>query len=105
MQIFHSTRGKWTVISVTGRVDGHTARELDATFQQQLDKGSVWLDVDMQGIQYLSSAGLRVLLANLKEVRARAGDMRLRAPRENVKEVLDISGFSDLFTIVTDKPA
>ncbi len=105
MQIQDRTEGKWTILSVAGRVDSHTAPELDAAFRQQLAQGTVWLDLDMNGIQYLSSAGLRVLLVILKEVRAKAGDMRLRSPQENVKEVLDLSGFSDLFTIVSDEPA
>jgi anti-sigma B factor antagonist len=105
MQIQDRAEGKWTVLSVAGRVDSHTAPELEAAFRQQLARGTVWLDLDMQGIQYLSSAGLRVLLATLKELRAAAGDLRLRAPRENVKEVLDLSGFSDLFTIVQSEPA
>jgi len=104
MQIQDRTEGKWTVLSVAGRVDSNTAPELDAAFRQQLARGSVWLDLDMHGIQYLSSAGLRVLLVTLKEARARAGDMRLSSPQENVKEVLDLSGFSDLFTVVGGEP-
>jgi anti-sigma B factor antagonist len=100
MEIQDRTEGKWNILSVTGRVDSHTAPELDAAFQGQLAKGVAWLELDMQGIPYLSSAGLRVLLVVLKEARAKAGDMRLRSPQPNVKEVLDLSGFSDLFTIV-----
>ncbi len=107
MQIQDRTEGKWIVLSVAGRVDSHTSPELDAAFQQLLGQGAVWLELDMSCIQYLSSAGLRVLLATLKKVRAGSGELRLRAPQENVQEVLDLSGFSDLFTIVgnTDRGA
>ena len=101
MQIQERTEGEWSILSVAGRVDSHTAPELDAAFRQLLDRGDVRLELEMSGIQYLSSAGLRVLLATLKEVRAASGDLRLRSPRDNVKEVLDLSGFSDLFTILS----
>jgi anti-anti-sigma factor len=105
MQIQNRTEGKWTVFSVAGRVDSHTSPQLDEVFRQQLAQGTVWLELDMNGIQYLSSAGLRVLLSTLKSVRAASGDLRLSSPQENVKEVLDLSGFSDLFTIVGGESA
>jgi anti-anti-sigma factor len=100
MQIQDRTEGQWTILSVTGRVDSHTAPELDAAFRRQLAKHALRLVLDMSEIQYMSSAGLRVLLAVLKEVRSESGDLQLRSPKGNVKEVLDLSGFSDLFTVV-----
>ena len=103
MQIQKRTEGEWSVLGVAGRVDSHTAPELEAAFRQLLERGAVRLELEMSGIQYLSSAGLRVLLATLKEVRAASGDLRLRSPQDNVKEVLNLSGFSDLFTILGDE--
>jgi anti-anti-sigma factor len=100
MQIHDRPEGKWTVLGVAGRVDSHTSPQLDDAFRQQLAEGNVWLQLDMNEIQYMSSAGLRVLLATLKKARAASGDLRLSAPRDNVKEVLDLSGFSDLFTVL-----
>jgi anti-sigma B factor antagonist len=105
MQLEDRTQGKWSILGVTGRVDSRTSPELEAAFRQLLGQGAVWIELDMNGIRYLSSAGLRVLLDTLKAVRAASGDLRLRSPRENVREVLDLSGFSDLFTILGSEPA
>ena len=80
-------------------MDSLTAPQLDAAFKQLVDDGGHWLKLDLSGVEYLSSAGLRVLLATLKRVRTLAGDQQLHSPCDNVRSVLDISGFSDLFTI------
>jgi anti-sigma B factor antagonist len=99
MKIQERREDKWQILEVTGRVDSLTAPQLDAAFKQLIDDGSRWLGIDLSGVEYLSSAGLRVLLATLKAVRAMAGDLQLYSPRDNVRSVLEISGFSDLFTI------
>ncbi len=92
----------WTAIMVSGRVDAHTSPELDAYCRARLDEGVTALALDISGVQYMSSAGLRVLLSVLKEMGNRNGKLVLVKPQENVKEILEISGFSKIFTI-TDK--
>ena len=99
MKIQERQEGKWRILGVAGRVDSLTAPQLDAAFKQLIDDGGSWLKLDLSGVEYLSSAGLRVLLATLKAVRALAGDLQLYSPRDNVRSVLEISGFSNLFTI------
>ncbi len=99
MKIQERREGKWRIVEVAGRVDSLTAPQLDAAFKQLVDDGGSWLKLDLSGVEYLSSAGLRVLLATLRAVRALAGDLQLYSPRDNVRSVLEISGFSDLFTI------
>ena len=99
MKIQERQEGKWRILEVTGRVDSLTAPQLDAAFKLLVDNGGSWLGIDLSGVEYLSSAGLRVLLATLKSVRAMAGDLQLYSPRDNVRHVLEISGFSNLFTI------
>lgn len=99
MKIQERQEGKWRILEVAGRVDSLTATQLDTAFKQLIDDGSSWLKLDLSGVEYLSSAGLRVLLATLKAVRTLAGDLQLYSPRDNVRSVLEISGFSDLFTI------
>ncbi len=99
MKIQERREGKWQILEVAGRVDSLTAPRLDAAFKQLVDDGGRWLKLDLSGMEYLSSAGLRVLLATLKTVRAQDGDLQLYSPRDNVRSVLEISGFSNLFTI------
>ena len=99
MKIQENQEGKWQILEVAGRVDSFTAPQLDEAFKQLVDDGRNWLKLDLSKVEYLSSAGLRVLLATLKRVRALTGDLQLYSPRDNVRDVLEISGFSNLFTI------
>lgn len=94
------TETNWTVLSPTGRIDANTSPEFETFCRGQLDAGINHLAVDLSNVQYMSSAGLRVLLSVLKEISKRGGKMALVAPQENVREVLEISGFAKIFTII-----
>ena len=99
MEISVNTERGWTVLGVTGRIDAHTSPEFEQSCRAELDRGVRRLAVDLAEVAYMSSAGLRVLLATLKRLSADDGEMVLLAPRANVREVLDVSGFSSLFRI------
>ena len=58
------------------------------------------LAIDLSGVEYMSSAGLRVLLVTYKALKAADGEIVLINPRENVSEVLELSGFTGIFKIV-----
>ncbi len=87
--------GKMT-ISVTGRVDTTTAQEFESGLK--LD-GTETLTLDLAGVPYMSSAGLRCLLTAQKTMMAGGGSMTLVGLQTAVKEVLDITGFSSILTI------
>jgi len=84
------------VVAVSGRVDTSTAPELSAALQ--LD-GVKDLVIDLSGVPYMSSAGLRCLLVAQKSMIASGGEMRLSGVQPVVMEVLDLTGFSSIFTI------
>lgn len=96
------TPGKWIVVAPQGRVDGHTAPDFETACQTQVARGAHWLALDLGGVPYMSSAGLRVLLATLKAVKAQGGGLALVRPQAGVREVLEISGFLNIFTVVSD---
>jgi anti-anti-sigma factor len=96
------TPGRWVVLAPQGRVDGHTAPDFEAVCQAQVAQGAHWLAMDLAGVPYMSSAGLRVLLATLKSVKAHAGGVSLVRPQTGVREVLEISGFLNIFSLVND---
>ena len=80
-----------------GRVDTTTAPELEKTIKENLD-GVTSLVFDLSNLEYISSAGLRVLLAAQKAMNAQ-GDMKVCHVNETILEIFDITGFSDILTI------
>ena len=85
-----------TIIEIVGRLDTITAPALDKTINEDIgDTKNLVLDV--KGMEYISSAGLRVLLAAQKKMQ-KIGSMKLIGVCEEVMEVLEMTGFSDLLT-------
>lgn len=96
MDIAKKTEGGRTVISVTGRVDTTTAPELDAGLKLE---GTETLTLDLSGVPYMSSAGLRCLLTAQKTMMVGGGSMTIVGVQPAVREVLDITGFSGILTL------
>ena len=84
-------------ISLEGRLDTSTAPELEACVKRSLE-GVQTLTMDMTRLDYISSAGLRVLLTAQKIMNARGG-MEITGANETVMEIFEITGFSDILTI------
>lgn len=86
-----------TVLEITGRLDTTTAPALDKTIRENIAE-SCSLVLDLKGLEYISSAGLRVLLGTQKRMQ-RAGSMRLKNVCEEIMEVFDMTGFSGILVI------
>jgi anti-sigma B factor antagonist len=84
-------------IALEGRLDTITAPELEAELKKELD-GVEELVFDFEKLEYISSAGLRVLLSTQKIMNARGG-MKVTKVNELVNEVFEVTGFSDILTI------
>ena len=97
MTIDKKEQGSTLQIAVSGRLDTTTAPQLEAELKRSLD-GITELDLDFSGLEYLSSAGLRVLLAAQK-VMNQQGKMTIRHVNETIMEVFEITGFSEILTI------
>lgn len=93
-------RGKWNVVEASGRIDGATAPDLSAICKKEIDAGAIFLAVDMKEVTYMSSAGIRALFENFKILRSNSGALAIVSPPDNVKRVLELSGFTEIFTIV-----
>ena len=86
-----------TVIEIVGRLDTITAPALDKTINEDIgDTKSLVLDV--KGMEYISSAGLRVLLAAQKKLQ-KIGSMKVTGVCEEVMEVFEMTGFADILVI------
>ena len=86
-----------TIIEIVGRLDTITAPALDKTINEDIgDTKNLVLDV--KGMEYISSAGLRVLLAAQKKMQ-KIGSMKVTGVCEDVMEVFEMTGFSDILVI------
>lgn len=84
-------------LALEGRLDTTTAPELEAELKQSLN-GVTALVLDMKELAYLSSAGLRVILAAQKQMN-KQGSMVVRNVNETIMEVFEVTGFTDILTI------
>ena len=91
--------GTVLVATVAGRLDALTAPEFDAWFSERAQAGENRLVLDLAGLDYISSAGLRSLLAAAKRVRQASGSIVLCGLSGTVAEVFGISGFFSIFTV------
>lgn len=85
------------ILKVSGRLDTTTAPELEKTLDSVLE-GTKELVFDMADLEYISSAGLRVILKAQKAMNAQ-GSMKLIGVNDSIMEVFDITGFLDILTI------
>ena len=86
-----------TRIEIVGRLDTTTAPELDKTINEDITDVKN-LVLNFKGLEYISSAGLRVLLGAQKKMQ-KIGSMQLINVREEVMEVLEMTGFADILVI------
>lgn len=85
--------------ALEGRLDTSTAPQLDSAIKTSLGDSITLINFDFKKLDYISSAGLRVLLATQKTMNKRQGKIVFRNVNETIKEVFDITGFSDILTI------
>ena len=97
LNIEKKTNGTELTVALTGRLDTTTAPKLDAVLKEDLD-GVTALTIDMGALEYISSAGLRVLLSTQK-VMGQKGEMKVIHVSETILEIFEVTGFSDILTI------
>ena len=97
MKITKKQDGSALVVALQGRLDTTTAPDLENELKASLD-GVTDLTLDLTDLDYISSAGLRVLLSAHKTM-MKQGQMKVTNASEIVKEVFDVTGFSDILTI------
>ena len=98
MEITKTKNDAALTIALTGKLETTTAPALDQVIKEELS-GISSLTFDFSGLEYISSAGLRVLLT-AKKTMNKQGTMQIVNANEIVREIFDITGFSDIFTVV-----
>lgn len=97
LNINKEQNGGLLTVALEGRLDTVTAPELESELTASLD-GAEELVLDMKDLEYISSAGLRVLLSAQKNMSSK-GSMKLINVNETVMEILEVTGFTDILTI------
>ncbi len=97
MTINKTKDGKALTLAVEGRLDTITAPDLEAVLKEELDDVGE-LTFDFSSLDYISSAGLRVLLSAQKRMNAQ-GSMKVTGVSEIIMEIFEVTGFSDILTI------
>ena len=97
MTITKNQNGSHLDLALEGRLDTTTAPQLEAELKQSAN-GVTELVMDFSGLEYLSSAGLRVLLSAQK-VMNRQGSMVIKNVNETIMEIFEVTGFVDILTI------
>jgi anti-sigma B factor antagonist len=97
MKITKNQNGNSLCLALEGRLDTNTAPELENTIKGAID-GVEELTIDMADLDYLSSAGLRVLLGAQK-IMNKQGSMRVIHVNDTIMEIFEVTGFADILTI------
>ncbi len=99
MDITIKNEGEKTLVTLDGRLDTTNADQFQSDIQPLLDLPKPDIDIDCTNMTYTSSQGLRIFLSLQKSVLARGGKMVLHNMNPQVKEVFDITGFSNIIAI------
>ena len=91
--------GTTAIVGVEGRLDTMTAGQLDTEVKQVLSGDVSELVFDFAQLEYISSAGLRVLLSSQKAMNAKKGSMVIRNANELILDVFEVTGFIDILTV------
>lgn len=93
------------MVTVAGRIDGSNAGELESAFGGLTDEGRYQIVAELSGVEYMSSAGLRALVATMRECKKHRGDLRIATPSARISEVLELAGLDSIFQIYDDPAA
>jgi len=99
MQVTQRKEGEVYIFSLDGRFDAHCAGEVEKELNSAISKEARKLLIDLEKCEYISSAGLRVLLAVTKKLSKEGGVMKLCSLQPYVKEVFDVAGFTQILKI------
>ena len=108
MEITHKRFNRVDLLAIDGRMDAASAPQLKQQIDSLFDQGRYRLVLDLAGLEYIASPGLRVLIEARKRARdwkltdLEGGDVRIANLPPRIKEVFDLTGFTSLFEIYND---
>ena len=101
MEIIEEKQNDISIFRLSGRLDSNTSTGLEEKILQAIENGSNKLIIDFKSLDYISSAGLRVLNKTTKKLKHTDGKLVLCSMADYIKEVFEITGFDSFLPIVT----
>lgn len=105
MSLTREKNGEILIVSSTGQINSANAAELESRLLEWVDEGDKKWVLDMGGVEYISSAGLRVVLLLAKRLKQQGGHLVLCNLQPHVLEVFDISGFLSILDVADSREA
>ncbi len=96
MEIQEESRGSLVVVAPSGRVDGFTSPELESRISGIIERGDHNVLLDCENMEYISSAGLRVILTSAKKCQKEGGKLTVCSLQPSCKSVMEVSGFLNM---------
>ena len=96
-EVGRSDNGEVSVLSISGYLDAHTAKDFEKAFQELIKQERYKIVVSMEALDYISSAGMGVFMGFIEQVRENSGDIKLSSVSKNVYKVFDLLGFPSLY--------
>lgn len=103
MQIQEEKQNEVHIFKLDGRLDSNTSPTFEEKVSDAIAKGAKQMIIDFEHLEYLSSAGLRVILKTTKDLKRKEGKLVLCSMADYVKEVFEISGFDSFLPITANR--
>ena len=100
MEIIESKKNEINIFKLNGRLDSNTSPELEKKLAGAMEGGARNMVLDFENLDYISSAGLRIILKTTKDLKRAEGALILCSMQDYVKEVFEIAGFDSFLPIV-----
>lgn len=104
MNIAVSDVGEVKVLRFEGKLDTKTSPDAQVVLTEVIEQGAGKILINFEKLAYISSAGLRVLLAAAKQIKEGSGELRICALNDVVREVFEISGFDTILAVTRTEP-
>ncbi|GAB6041643.1 STAS domain-containing protein [Endothiovibrio diazotrophicus] len=105
MNLSEEQRDHAVLLTPEGRLDSNTSQAFEKRVMERIEGGDLRLVIDFSQLDYISSAGLRVLLMTAKRLKPAGGALALCGMRDHIREVFELSGFLPILTVVADTEA
>ena len=103
MDIFQSTSDGVLTLTMSGRLDADTTAKFAEVLNGAIDAGHQKIVLDLSGVDYVSSVGLRALILGAKRLAPAGGRIVLCGPQDRIRHLLELAGFTSIFTIAATR--